>query len=138
MLGTAIKDIEGMQDEDFQRPVYYAQHGQHHFTEKRESKENESKKASKDLVDEILEQSEEDTKGSEESNLMSEIPDVIKEALIILVLFIILSQPIIKINIGKVIKQIVPDEEGKVGMPGVIIYGMLLSLLYIFFKKYFL
>ena len=68
----------------------------------------------------------------------SYIPQILREPLIILILFIILSQPMVKDTIGKYIKQIVPDDEGKVSFAGIVIYGAILSSLFLLIKQYFL
>ena len=66
------------------------------------------------------------------------IPNFLKDPLLILVLYIFLSLPIVKNNIGKYIKQINPDESGNVSIVGIIIYGTILAVLFILFKRFLL
>lgn len=71
-------------------------------------------------------------------NLFSNIPPILREGSLILILFIILSLPVVKDNIGHYIKQINPDTEGKVSMSGIVIYGIILAVLYMLINKYLL
>ena len=66
---------------------------------------------------------------------LSRIPSWIKEILLLVLIFIILSLPWVKDFIGKYINQINVDEEGKVPFSGVVIYGLILAIVYIIFKK---
>ncbi len=74
----------------------------------------------------------------ENKYLVDYVPKIVREPLLILVLFVILSQPTVKDIIGKYVKQIVPDAQGKVSMTGVVIYGTILAVLFFVIKKYFL
>lgn len=70
--------------------------------------------------------------------ITSYLPKGLIEPLIILVLFIILSQPVVRETIGTYIQQINPDPEGKVTMTGIIIYGIILAALYYIVKQFLL
>ena len=61
------------------------------------------------------------------------VPDIIKDGIIIFVLFLILSQEISKSQIAKFLPQINPPE-GEVGMYGIVSYGLIFSLLFMIFK----
>src|SRR3989338_11045334 len=50
-----------------------------------------------------------------------------KEGLLLLVLFIILSQPMIRNAIGNYVPHINPKEDGALSLLGVLIYGVILS-----------
>lgn len=63
-------------------------------------------------------------------NWLTHIPKLLQEPLLLLIIYIILSQPLVRDNIGKYIKQINPDETGRVSLMGIIIYGTLLVVLY--------
>jgi len=76
--------------------------------------------------------------GKTKGGLLAPIPEKLREPLIIFVLFVILSQPFIKNTIGRYVKQINPDREGKVPLTGVIIYGALLAALFALSKKFLL
>lgn len=66
---------------------------------------------------------------------LSFIPEILREPLIILVLFILLSEAFVQENIGKYIPQVNPCSEGKVSRVGVVIYGIVLVILYMILKK---
>jgi len=59
-----------------------------------------------------------------------QIPEFIKDPLLIWVIFILLSQNFIKQLIGKYVKQINPNEEGVVSFIGVVIYGLIFAVLF--------
>jgi len=71
-------------------------------------------------------------------HLFTNIPAILREPIVILVLFIILSQPAIKDTIGKYITSINPDAECKVPFTGVFIYGVILAALFALVKKFIL
>lgn len=57
---------------------------------------------------------------------------------IVLAVYIILSLPVTRINVGKIITLINPDKSGNVSMSGIFIYGIIMALLVAFITKYFL
>ncbi len=71
-------------------------------------------------------------------SIVNSIPVIFREPLVIVLIFIILSQPIVKKTIGCYITQINPDADGVVGIYGVIIYGIILSTLFVVAKKFIL
>lgn len=87
--------------------------------------------------------SEEETETEIETNaqtmnnkgILSNVPKTFRDPLVILILFVILSQPYIKNLIGNYIKQINPDNTGKVSITGIVIYGVILATLFIVTKK---
>lgn len=81
----------------------------------------------------VSENMEEHTMGSQ--TIMSYIPMMLREPLLILIIYVILSQPIIKETIGQYLKQINPDMDGKVSFTGILIYGIILAALYALAKK---
>jgi len=106
-------------------------------------KENNMEEIVKDITDNLPEDSaipnvSEDIEkfNLDEEGLMSSIPKILREPLIIFVLFVILSQPFIKDTISKYIPQVNPDMTGKFGLTSVIIYGVILSTLFIVVKKF--
>lgn len=74
----------------------------------------------------------------ETSSGILNIPKWLREPLLILVIYLILSQTIVKDTIGKYIKQINPGTDGSVSFVGVLIYGIILAVLYVIIKKYLL
>lgn len=75
-----------------------------------------------------------DTKNS----LTNDLPKLLKDPFIIVVLFIVLSQPAVIRNIGRYVPQILPNSNGIVPMSGLVIYGVLLATLYTLIKMYIL
>ena len=73
-----------------------------------------------------------------QSQLLSYIPEALREPLVIVAIFAFLSHPKVKLTIGKYISQINPTEDGTIPMAGVLIYGIILATIYHFVKKYFL
>jgi hypothetical protein len=71
-----------------------------------------------------------DDQGSKGLNLMSSIPPMLREPLIILVLYIILSQALVKNTLSKYITQLNPDSDGKCSFTAVLIYGVILAVLF--------
>lgn len=65
----------------------------------------------------------------------SYIINLLKDPLIILVIFIILSQPFVKNTIGTYITQINPNADGQVSLTGVIIYGLILVGLFMIVRQ---
>ncbi len=66
---------------------------------------------------------------------LSFIPDMLREPLLLLVLFVILSEGTVKDTISKYISQLNPDFNGRVSRVGVIIYGVILATLFVLGKK---
>lgn len=63
------------------------------------------------------------------------INEDIKQVIIIIMLYMILSLGFVKKTVGNYVSYINPDEHGKVGLFGVFIYGLLLAVLFIGLKK---
>ena len=60
-----------------------------------------------------------------------------KDFLVLFILYFVLSQEMIKDLFSKYFTSLNPDIEGKVGVQGVIIYGLILTILYMMVKKLF-
>lgn len=71
-------------------------------------------------------------------HLLSGIPVILREPIIILLLFIVLSQPAIKDTLGKYITQINPGPDCTVSFVGILIYGVILAALFALTKKFIL
>ena len=76
------------------------------------------------------------TVSSGNNSLLSKIPARLREPLIIIILFVLLSLPFVKNNIGKYIKQINPDATGNVPLIGIVIYGMIFAGLFDVMKRF--
>ena len=59
-----------------------------------------------------------------------------KDFLILFILYFVLSQEMIKDFFSKYFNSLNPDEEGKIGISGVIIYGLILTVLFMIIKKF--
>jgi hypothetical protein len=68
--------------------------------------------------------------------ILSSIPEMFRDPLIILVLYIILSLPAVREGLGTYISQINPDVEGKVSFTGILIYGIILVALFMLVKRF--
>ena len=64
----------------------------------------------------------------------SKIPQFLKEPLLLLTLYVILSLSFVKNFFGKYIQFINPNENGDVSILGIIIYGTILTMLFFFSK----
>lgn len=60
-----------------------------------------------------------------------------KDFLILFILYFVLSQEMIKDFFAKYFSSLNPDYEGKIGVQGVIIYGLILTILFMIIKKMF-
>ena len=69
-------------------------------------------------------------------NIMSKIPESFRDPLIILVIFIVLSLPVVRETLSNYIPQINPDAEGKVAFTGILIYGIILVALFMIAKRF--
>ena len=69
---------------------------------------------------------------------LSFIPEVAREPLILLAVYMILSHPQVRTTLGQYINQINPGPTGRVSMTGVVIYGVILATLFTIIKKYLL
>ncbi len=77
----------------------------------------------------------EPTKKSNKGGLLASVPAILREPLILVVLYVILSQAPVKNFIGTYVKQINVDDSGAVSFVGVVIYGIILATLFVLAKK---
>jgi hypothetical protein len=108
---------------------------------------------SKNKVKEVVETIEDfvndvnSTKSSNSSNSTKSYSDYVgwffdecfnyKDFLILFILYFVLSQEMIKDFFSKYFSSLNPDDEGKIGVQGVIIYGLVLTILFMVIKKLF-
>lgn len=126
-------------------PMQQMQQAQHTQQEQHTQTEMEDEADINDLVNDINNNllgeeynsaiSEVELEHNENGGYLSFIPPMLREPLIILVIFLILSENVVKNTIGRYIPQINPDFSGSVSRTGVIVYGVLLAVLFIVFKK---
>ena len=60
-----------------------------------------------------------------------------KDFLVLFTLYLLLSQEMIKDFFSKYFTSLNPDDEGKINVQGVIIYGLILSVLFVLIRKLF-
>jgi len=106
-------------------------------SDKPKKKKNKPKKTYDDFSNNI--EKEIETTTSDTKNFISTIlkSEKIKDALIIFILFFILSQDMIKELFAQYFTSINPDETGKVGAKGVVVYGIIFAILFIIVKNFF-
>ena len=100
-------------------------------------KKSKSKKTSVDFGNNIEQKIENTT--NETKNFISTIlkSEKVKDVLIIFILFFIMSQDMIKELFAQYFTSINPDESGRVGAKGVVIYGIIFAILFIIIKNFF-
>lgn len=79
-----------------------------------------------------------ESSNGKKGGLIGYIPEMFREPLLILILYVVLSQAFVYKALGKYIPQINPDMEGQVSLSGIVIYGVLLAVLYALTKKFLL
>ena len=117
---------------------------------KKSSQEIDIEELTKDINNNILEDtffslgegSDEDkkqksTKGSDGGFLFF-VPREWREPLLLLLVYLLLSQKIVTQTLGNYISQLNPTVDGTVGFAGLLIYGVLLVAVYFLAKKYLL
>ena len=78
----------------------------------------------------------EDRKNSIVKNsFMRNVPDYLREPLIIFVIYMILSLDIVKKALASYIPQLKPSSDGNVQLVGIAVYGMILGIIYSVAKK---
>ena len=88
-----------------------------------------------DGTEEEIEEMEADKEKNANGNSYSYLPEWLKDILIILVIYVILSQNTVKTFVGKYINSINPGSDGTVSFLGIVIYGTLLAVLYVIIRK---
>jgi hypothetical protein len=69
------------------------------------------------------------------NGIMKNIPDYLREPLIIFVIYMILSLDIVKKALASYIPQLKPSSDGNVQLLGIAVYGMVLGIIYSVAKK---
>lgn len=67
---------------------------------------------------------------NKQQNILHKIPKPLREPLLIIILFFILSTKTAKTTIGNYIPQINPDSSGNISYVGIFLYGVILALAY--------
>lgn len=82
------------------------------------------------IPEEIVPEEKEDN-----SKLLHRIPNNLREPIVMILIFVLLSQHNVRSIIGKYIKQINPKIDGKVPLNGIIMYGIIYASLFHLSKK---
>jgi hypothetical protein len=75
-------------------------------------------------------------KGS--NNYLNKIPYFLKEIILLLIIYFILSLTIVKDTIGKYLSYINKDESGNISYIGIIIYAILIAVIFVTVRYYLL
>lgn len=86
----------------------------------------EKKYSDDDIISDIIK---EEFESEKENDSKINYNTIIKESIIILVIYMILSLPVVQKNIGKLIPMINPGYNGSLSMSAVLIYGIILVIL---------
>jgi hypothetical protein len=71
----------------------------------------------------------------EDEKLYSNIVNIAKDPVVLLILYVILSQDSVKSFFGTYIKQINPQDDGSVSFMGIVIYGLILAVLFVIVRQ---
>ena len=98
---------------------------------------NQSKNTASDHSDNMTENSTESeiSNGKENCEVVGSGVEIVKDAILIIVLYVILSQAFIKRVIGNYIPQILPNDDKPVSIAGHIIYGAILAIFFCLVKR---
>ncbi len=110
----------------------------HDIDEKKKKLKKLKKKKMKEIESKDNEDEDEDEEKSDYIafyNIGKHFNKETKELLLLVLIYCILSMGFIKKSVGGYISYINPDETGKYSYVGVIIYGILLAILFISFRK---
>lgn len=83
----------------------------------------------------VSEDSEEEDDNEKTTSYWSYIPNLLKEPLLLLIIYVILSQNFVYNLASNYITYLNPKDDGRVPLLGVIIYGAILAIIFMFFKK---
>lgn len=100
-------------------------------------KNNDTKKKGDD-TDDTEETEDEDSEEIVVNKSQSRIPNTVKELVLFVTLYYIMSSGTIKKTLGTYIKYINPNSEGDVSFVGILIYGMLLGSMFLALRKFVL
>jgi hypothetical protein len=113
----------------------------HKNKNKEKEKEKEKKKLDLLIKDNIQDFVEDKIPVKNSKNILSYLFDEsfgIKDFILLFSIYFILSQDMIKDLFSGYFTCLNPDDEGKVGVKGVIVYGLILTIIFMLSKKYLL
>ena len=65
----------------------------------------------------------------------SYVPDILKDPIICIIIYVVISQSFVQRALGNYISHVVPRADGTVSFVGQLILGTILGILFVFFKK---
>jgi len=131
--GQNIQPNQNNQNNQYSGYIPQKQSRIHEITDIEELAKDISDNLNDDTYASVSESIEEQTHSN--SGVFSSIPEILREPMLIVILFVILSQPIVKETLGKYITQLNPDIEGKFSLTAIIIYAVILATLFAVIKK---
>jgi hypothetical protein len=101
---------------------------------------NQNKNHSKNSTDHSDNMTENSTEsefsnGKEKCEMVSSWVEIVKDAILFIVIYVIFSQTFIKLKIGNYIPQILPSDDKPVSITGHIIYGAILAIFFCLMKR---
>ena len=159
MGGTPITKLRpdmppNMNNNQYQQQPQQTQQSQYHNDQTEESHESNNSKMKQlvndinddsdfekpisntdtDLTDTDSDRDKKKKKKNKRKSYAFEIPEAIKDPILIWIIYMIMSQQFFRDLCGKYITSINPDDTGKVSLTGIALYGALLSVLFMVTK----
>lgn len=138
-IGTTINSLRELQNKNNENNNFINQEVMEEPIQNSKSKNEDFdiEELTKDINDNIQDDTFLSLTEEDDNKDKSYIPFGWKEPLLLLFIYLLLSQSLVKQFIGKYIPQLNPGPDGTVGFLGVLIYGILLVVLYFASKKLF-
>lgn len=144
--GTSINELQNRSTNQQMSQQQYEQHQKQYqqqlYQQQQEEIDNQKEhfdidELAKDISDNLNDKEpfETDSEEKDDENFTLSIPNNFKDPLLLLTVFVILSQSSVRQLFGKYIPYINPDEEGVVSIIGIVIYGIILVAIYMLIKK---
>jgi len=95
------------------------------------NKSNKSNKVNKQIEDADTEDNEDNNKKKKKKNTTNIVEDSIYDGILLLIIYLLMSQEFVKFFIGKYIKYVNVNSEGVVPFSGVFIYGFIFVLVFL-------
>lgn len=141
---NSYRGVGKINDDDYDDDDNYSSHTSNKSN--KENKGNKGKSKSKNKVKEVVETIEDFVIDGETNGIKSYTNYAgwffdecfnYKDFLVLFMLYFVLSQEMIKDFFAKYFSSLYPDYEGKIGIQGVIIYGLILAVLFMVVRKLF-
>jgi len=142
--GTSILDIKENNSNNNMNNIKYLVNDINSSIKKKNKKKSNKKQIIEEEEDEDIEETNEDInlkknkKNKKSTDKSNSDYDIFKEGLLLVLVYIFLSQNIIKNIFSLYFKSLNPNAMGIVGQSGVIIYGIILTFVFLILRYYFL